>query len=81
MGMLDSDVMLSGLTNIILNFDFIAGSSKHGNAFLASVGWNCVIARELKEYIIIHMEEIYHVSSNSNTTIGNNRIHMSDLFK
>ena len=39
--------ILDFLTKVMLNVAFIAGSSKHGNAFLASVGANIVVANHL----------------------------------
>jgi hypothetical protein len=47
--MLDTEVMLLGRPMLILNFAFKAGSSKHGNALRASVGWNCVVAIHLEK--------------------------------
>ena len=47
MGILDRAFMLDFLTKVMLNVAFIAGSSKHGNAFLASVGANIVVANHL----------------------------------
>ena len=47
MGMLDRAFMLDFLTKVMLNVAFIAGSSKHGNAFRASVGANIVVANHL----------------------------------
>lgn len=38
----DMELMCLGLAIAMVNLAFRAGSSKQGNAFLASVGWNCV---------------------------------------
>jgi hypothetical protein len=48
--MLDTEVMLLGRAMLILNLAFRAGSSKHGNALRASVGWNCVVAIHLEKF-------------------------------
>lgn len=48
-GMLESDMRSFFLTNVTANVAFMAGSSKHGKAFLASVGSNCVVARYLNK--------------------------------
>jgi hypothetical protein len=48
-GMFDIEVMFEGWAMLILNLAFRAGSSKHGNALRASVGWNCVAAIHLEK--------------------------------
>jgi hypothetical protein len=50
-GMFDIEVMFEGWAMLILNLAFRAGSSKHGNALRASVGWNCVVAIHLEKCI------------------------------
>ena len=45
--MLDRDCQVFLLTTVIVNLALNPGSSKQGKAFLASVGWNCVVARYL----------------------------------
>lgn len=47
LGIFDNDVMFHSLAIDILNLALYAGSSKQGNARLASVGWNCVAANHL----------------------------------
>jgi hypothetical protein len=49
--MFDIEVILEGRAMLILNLAFRAGSSKHGNALRASVGWNCVAAIHLGKCI------------------------------
>jgi hypothetical protein len=51
--MLDIEVMFLGRAMLILNLALRAGSSKHGNALRASVGWNCVVA--------IHLERMWNI--------------------
>ena len=46
-GMLDTEDMCVSLARWTSNVALRAGSSKHGKAFLASVGWNCVTANTL----------------------------------
>lgn len=46
-GMFEMEVMFLGLAMLILKVAFSAGSSKHGNARRASVGWNWVVAIHL----------------------------------
>jgi hypothetical protein len=46
-GMLDNAVWLRRWTSVIVNVDLKLGSSKQGNALLASVGWNFVVAMNL----------------------------------
>lgn len=48
-GILDRVDIWAGRAIDMINFAFIAGSSKHGKARLASVGWNCVAATQLKD--------------------------------
>jgi hypothetical protein len=50
-GMFDIEVIFEGRAMLILNLAFRAGSSKHGNALRASVGWNCVVAIHLQKGI------------------------------
>ena len=47
--MFDRAVYSVSWTITVENVAFMAGSSKHGRAFLASVGSNFVVARRLKE--------------------------------
>lgn len=42
------ELICRGLAIDMENFAFKEGSSKQGNAFLASVGWNCVAPIHLK---------------------------------
>lgn len=47
-GMLEMVVVLSsGRTRLISNVAFLSGRSKQGNARLASIGENCVLANDL----------------------------------
>ena len=48
MGMLDRAFMLDFLTKVMLNVALMAGSSKHGKVFLASVACSWVVASHLK---------------------------------
>lgn len=50
-GIFDMDVIFFGRAKISLNLAFSAGSSKHGRARRASVGWNCVAATHLRTSI------------------------------
>lgn len=50
-GIFDKVVILIGRANVNLNVAFNAGSSKHGRARRASVGWNCVAATHLRKLI------------------------------
>lgn len=54
--MLDREILSMGLTSVTLKLAFMAGSSKQGNIFLASVGWNDVVAKYLsiREYQYIN---------------------------
>ena len=45
--MLEIDVSHERRKIVTLNVDLKPGSSKHGKAFLAFVGWNCVATRYL----------------------------------
>lgn len=47
LGMFEMDDMFFGRAMLILNVAFRAGSSKHGKARRASVGWNCDVAIHL----------------------------------
>ena len=58
-GMLDIEVILFGRAMLILNLAFSAGSSKHGNALRASVGWNCVVAIHLYKDQIFRLKLYY----------------------
>ena len=50
-GMLEMEVIVVSLAILMSNVAFISGSSKQGNAFLASVGSNCVTAKNLEIHI------------------------------
>ena len=47
-GMFDSDDMSFNLPRLTSNLALRAGSSMHGKALRASVGWNWVMAKYLK---------------------------------
>lgn len=47
---LDKVVMFDGLVKLMVNLALKDGSSKHGKALLASVGENCVLANNLKDF-------------------------------
>ena len=49
--MFEMDVMFFGRAMLILNVAFSAGSSKHGKARRASVGWNCDAAIHLQHKV------------------------------
>lgn len=49
-GIFDKVVILIGRANVNLNVAFNDGSSKHGSARRASVGWNCVAATHLRKF-------------------------------
>ncbi len=51
---LDNAVMSLGWVIVTINTAFMAGSSKHGKALLASVGWNWVTANHLQTGIEKH---------------------------
>ena len=53
MGIFDIEVMSFVRPKVTANFALIAGSSRHGKALLASVGWNWVTAIYLKGLINI----------------------------
>lgn len=49
LGMFDRDIAFSpSLMTLILNLAFLSGRSKQGNARLASMGENCVLASHLQ---------------------------------
>ena len=48
-GMLDIDVIFVNRPRLTVYLAFNAGSSRQGNALLASVGWNWVTAMYLKK--------------------------------
>lgn len=48
-GMLDRAVMAGLCTSVTVNVDFQLGSSKHGNARLANVGWNLELTMALRK--------------------------------
>ena len=50
-GVFDKETIWFFRTSVDLNLAFIAGSSKHGNVFLASVGCICEVAIYLGEKI------------------------------
>lgn len=60
-GIFESDDILFGLARLILNFDLKIGSSKQGNALLASVGENCVLSTVLQKIIFISFS-VYHIN-------------------
>ena len=49
MGMLDAELMLTDRPRVMANVALRAGSSRQGNAWRASVGWNCVTASHLSQ--------------------------------
>lgn len=52
LGILDNDIVrFSSRIMLILNFAFLSGRSKHGNARRASIGENCVLANHLEKNV------------------------------
>lgn len=58
-GMLEWDLRVLRRPRVTWNLAFIPGSSKHGNAFLASVGENCVVAKYLYSKKAIKNDMLY----------------------
>ena len=54
---LDKDCQPFLLMTVMVNLAFNSGSSKQGKAFLASVGWNCVVARYLSDKKFIYFKQ------------------------